>query len=572
MINSESPSRPIVLVFANQSIDDSPYHEWCQSNDYDLQIICDWEHAKGYDRVLATQPFDNYRSDEPQLWAETYLQSHKVIAILSRAEIDVYRCARLREKFDIPGHLPTSIEAYRDKYLMKNTVAGGSLACPEFEVINTEHDLQIFCQRVGFPVVSKPIDASGGVGIVVLHNETQLHAEWEKQVTPGMLAESFVSGPMYHTDGLTLQGNLEFIHVSEYFNSCLSWQEGDSVGSIGVSKDEPFHSLLVEATRQVISKMPTLDKMVFHCEFFIDNTGQPVFCEIACRTGGARIVSQIDLQTGINLDKVWARWQCGLHSEPQEVPSALLYGHILIPPENGRLVVPPPIKQATWIHEHIDLAVSQKMYHGGTKSGAYLQSYLVSGKDKQTIEHRFKELIAHVKQFSEWETSHQTSYKTTQQLSSHHLLKSAKENLRVEEISAEQTRPLRHTVLRPKQPLKSTLYDADELGTTCHLGIQYQDRIIATLSLFREDHKTFGEQGWRIRGMAVDENMRRQGLGSTLLKACTEQCLKKGGQYLWCNARVNSKNVYQHLGFLTYGQEYEIKNIGPHILMAMALE
>jgi len=402
MNNQKASQSSKLLIFASQGIEDSPYHQWITSDHFDIQIICDKKHADGYSAVLNTQSFENYRSNEPQVWAENYLKCNTVSAILSRAEIDVLRCAQLRKTFGIPGHLPKEMAAFRNKYLMKQMISKAGIATPRFAMVETKDQLYEFCDQVGFPTVVKPLDASGGVGVILLKETADIKNNWGTHIFPGLLAEAYIPYPMFHVDGLALGGKLVFSHVSKYFNSCLSWQKNESVGSIGLKQNHPLKQTLIEETEKVLKAMPLLEKLIFHCEFFIDTQNTPIFCEIAARTGGARIVTQIKAQTGINLDEVWAKWQCNLPVNIRPNVNEKQFGHLLIPPQMGRLKNPATLKNTPWIFEALDLSIKDHLYVGATKSGEYLQSYVVEGRDEQEIKSHFEVLTAHANSKAEW--------------------------------------------------------------------------------------------------------------------------------------------------------------------------
>jgi ribosomal protein S18 acetylase RimI-like enzyme len=67
--------------------------------------------------------------------------------------------------------------------------------------------------------------------------------------------------------------------------------------------------------------------------------------------------------------------------------------------------------------------------------------------------------------------------------------------------------------------------------------------------------------------MAVEENTRRMGCGKVLVINCIRYVVKKGGDLIWCNARVGSMPFYQALGFQAIGEEFDIAESGPHYVM-----
>ncbi len=141
-------------------------------------------------------------------------------------------------------------------------------------------------------------------------------------------------------------------------------------------------------------------------------------------------------------------------------------------------------------------------------------------------------------------------------------------------VTAEDTRLLRHGVLRPEQPFEATAYDGDDLPQTAHLGIFDLDghRLVGVASLYRESRPGAGAvDGWRLRGMATAPEAQGRGFGTTLLTACGNRVVAAGGAELWCNARKRAIDFYRRGGFAVVGDEFEVPVIGPHVVMVRHL-
>lgn len=78
-------------------------------------------------------------------------------------------------------------------------------------------------------------------------------------------------------------------------------------------------------------------------------------------------------------------------------------------------------------------------------------------------------------------------------------------------------------------------------------------------------------EGWRLRGMATGPGARGQGFGSALLTACLDHAAAAGGAEVWCNARRAAMGFYRRAGFEVIGDEFEVEDIGPHVVMARAV-
>lgn len=139
--------------------------------------------------------------------------------------------------------------------------------------------------------------------------------------------------------------------------------------------------------------------------------------------------------------------------------------------------------------------------------------------------------------------------------------------VRVVAVTAAQTRPLRHLVLRPAQPVEATVYPGDEAPDTRHLGAFDDGHLVGIASLYRQARPGGPDPGWRLRGMATAPPARGRGAGKALLHACRAHVAACGGGELWCNAREAARGFYVGTGFATVGAEFDIEGIGPHVVM-----
>lgn len=141
-------------------------------------------------------------------------------------------------------------------------------------------------------------------------------------------------------------------------------------------------------------------------------------------------------------------------------------------------------------------------------------------------------------------------------------------NIQVRPITAEETYPLRSTVLRPGRPPETAVFPGDDAPHACHLGAFQGEELLGIASLYQEPMP--GEAtptDWRLRGMAVAPKHQGQGIGRALVAACLSHVQTHGGTRLWCNARSTARGFYESLGFQTHGEEFAIPDVGPHFVM-----
>jgi GNAT superfamily N-acetyltransferase len=151
----------------------------------------------------------------------------------------------------------------------------------------------------------------------------------------------------------------------------------------------------------------------------------------------------------------------------------------------------------------------------------------------------------------------------------------------VESVPAAATYPLRQRVLRPKRPKTDVTWaeDNDELAAHFAARDTRTGAIVGTASVWPEDppwptDRLVAEgavpdrvRHWRLRGMATEQRLRGQGIGTQLLDTLIAYVAAHGGGLLWCNARVPAKGLYERGGFRQEGEPWVDAEIGPHVVM-----
>jgi GNAT superfamily N-acetyltransferase len=134
--------------------------------------------------------------------------------------------------------------------------------------------------------------------------------------------------------------------------------------------------------------------------------------------------------------------------------------------------------------------------------------------------------------------------------------------IEVRRVDAETVRPLRHSVLRAGADLSESVYPIDDLPDTVHLAAMCGDVVVGTATVFPQPYD--GRAAWRLRGMAVTEARRREGIGFHLLGEVVDRVRSRGGDLLWCNARTSALAFYVRHGFTIVGQEFLAAHGVPH--------
>jgi ribosomal protein S18 acetylase RimI-like enzyme len=146
-------------------------------------------------------------------------------------------------------------------------------------------------------------------------------------------------------------------------------------------------------------------------------------------------------------------------------------------------------------------------------------------------------------------------------------------NYTIQQISAKETLPVRHPVLREGKPIESCIFTGDDLKNTMHLGLFSNEKLIGVASLLKSKHDFILENSqYQLRGMAILKEFQKKGLGQLLLEHAESELKKLQIKILWCNARETASNFYKKCGFHVIGQPFNIASVGMHYVMYKKLD
>ena len=124
-------------------------------------------------------------------------------------------------------------------------------------------------------------------------------------------------------------------------------------------------------------------------------------------------------------------------------------------------------------------------------------------------------------------------------------------DVHVTELTVEEVRPLRRTVLRAGMQTQDVAWPGDEVAGTFHLGIVEGGRVLAVSTWIPSELD--GEPAVQIRGMATTAESQGAGLGAALIVAGCARVAATGTAVIWANARDAAMAFYLRNGFEAVG-------------------
>jgi predicted GNAT family N-acyltransferase len=142
----------------------------------------------------------------------------------------------------------------------------------------------------------------------------------------------------------------------------------------------------------------------------------------------------------------------------------------------------------------------------------------------------------------------------------------------VRQITAAETIPLRHSVLRAGYPIETARFPGDDDPGTVHFGVFEKEKLLCIATLLQAQFPPEpGISAFQLRGMAAVPESRGSGLGTQIVRTCVDFAREKSARMLWCNARTSAAGFYLKLGFQIVGDEFDIPTVGPHVRMKLSL-
>jgi len=272
-------------------------------------------------------------------WLTERCRELNITRIVALAESDIIRAACVRELLGLPGQPLASAIAYRDKYVMKSIASAAGVSVAPMTLVQNADDIHEFGRQHGYPLVVKPRDSGGSVGVFTVHNPHD-DIPLDNQYT--YLAETWIPHPHYHVDGLMQAGNVVHGGVFRNVRPRLESRQR-ALPCASVLLDQRKHAVaarLYDCAAATIRALPhTPDVTAFHAEFFCPPDGAPLLCEIACRPSSLLTTDVFRRAFGYDIfAKTLHGLATGDDTKPLPDTPAGIYAYAYFPTRDGVLV------------------------------------------------------------------------------------------------------------------------------------------------------------------------------------------------------------------------------------------
>lgn len=242
-----------------------------------------------------------------------WLRGRSVDRVETQWEPLVILAAKIRERLGVPGMSVDTVTGFRDKQLMKERVAAAGLRVPYAFRCQSADEIRASAERVGFPLIVKPIAGAGSANTYRVDDARTLDEVIHKtRFVPEVSVEEFVEGEEFTYDTVCVDGRPVFENVAQYLPRPLEARSHEWISPIICTVrnlDQPKIQAGITLGRQVLKALG-MGTGFTHMEWYLKANGEVVFGEIGCRPGGAHLVDQMNLTCDIDLFREWARAVC----------------------------------------------------------------------------------------------------------------------------------------------------------------------------------------------------------------------------------------------------------------------
>lgn len=250
------------------------------------------------------------------------IQEFNIEFVIAATESSVDIAAMIRKQFKLTGTPLKTTNLLHNKNEMKLEALKHNIPITKFHLISDQDTAEILADKLGLPLVIKPVAESGARGVKVLNSldEIKLHAK------PGLLAEAFVDGTEVSVETFIHNGVPIFHNITEYLHQ---WKKS----IVPAAFEAELLENIININDRVIAGFGVKNGMT-HAEFYLTKNG-PVFGEMAVRPPGGYYMELIEYAYGFNPWKTYVELETAATPKPFPVKAKKFSCVFMIHPGAG---------------------------------------------------------------------------------------------------------------------------------------------------------------------------------------------------------------------------------------------
>jgi biotin carboxylase len=291
--------------------------------------------------------------------AEELQRERPLHAVFSFKQDALAATARVQRDLRLHGNPPDAVDACIDKPTARRRLAQVGIAGAQFRECATVAALEDFARALGGPVVVKPPDRQGSLGVGRIDRPGEAAAAFRAALRHSrsgrVLGEELVEGREVSIEGLVSRGRCVVLGVTEKLLYPGTFVEsGQITPDVG---DELSREEYERVTRRIVEAL-AVRLGPLHIECFHTPDGRVLVGDLHTRYGGDHIPTLTELSTGSDLHTPIFEELLGTGGEPAApAPPRRFAGIRYLAPEPGMLSAVSGLERARGIPGVVDLGV-----------------------------------------------------------------------------------------------------------------------------------------------------------------------------------------------------------------------
>lgn len=220
--------------------------------------------------------------------------------VTDQTDVSVGTVAYVAEKLNLRGIGIKTALKFTDKYEMRKAARNVGVRVPEFDEADSLDKAIEVANRIGYPVMIKPVDSSGSRGVLKIINDEEMRTSFDyaKRFSNKrtVIVEKFIEGVEYLADGFAM--NYEYVTldvgVKEYFDVPNTYCSKMCMFFSGKLAEQDYILNKIRLANDKLAKGFDLQFGITHAEYMYCKDEDEVYLvEIAARGGGVYISSDI---------------------------------------------------------------------------------------------------------------------------------------------------------------------------------------------------------------------------------------------------------------------------------------
>lgn len=217
--------------------------------------------------------------------------------------------AQIREAFGLPGLSVEQTVPFRDKERMKQVVGAAGIRTPHHVSTTTAAGVWEAAERIGFPLIVKPIAGAGSADTYRVDSTEQMNDVLPLlRHVPEVSVEEFVDGEEFTYDTVCVDGQVLFENIAWYRPRPLQMRSHEWISPVSIALRDLTPAELQGGRRMGAEVLEALGFRTgfTHMEWYRTAQGETVFGEIGGRPPGGRIVDLMNYATDGDVYVGWA--------------------------------------------------------------------------------------------------------------------------------------------------------------------------------------------------------------------------------------------------------------------------